>query len=224
MAAMPQSRNESARRALRLLIIGTILGILVGGLSVAADLYATRRATPPPAAAGAAAATPTLGPIGSPATATRGTGTPATASPAVDPIVASALRQIALTNGQLAFSVAVLKGQVRRYQPIDTGAVSTTLRSMSATATYGSSVVGNLAGWTDAGSLRAEIGRLYTEVEAITASGLAASLANPTAYRTAASQMVVLLATLPSIQAEVATLAQSGQIDLPMSTTASAPP
>ncbi len=211
----------AASRALLFLTTGLVLGLLVGGLSVATVLDATRRPVPPPAAAIAPAASPNLRSSTAPATpglTPTSMPSPTLVAPAVDPLAASALRQIASTNSQLAGWLTVLQGQVRRYRPVDTGAVSTTLRAISAAATSGSTVVPDLGGWPDAGPFQAEIGRLYSQVQAVAAGGLAAALSNQAAYWTAASQMTVLLRDLPSLRAESAALAQQGGIDLPAPT------
>jgi len=96
-----------------------------------------------------------------------------------------------------------------------TGAISATLREMSAAATYGASVVGYLSAWPEAATVQGQVGRLYAQVRAIAANGLSAQLASTSAYAAAGNQMVTLLATLPATQAAEFELGESGGLDLP---------
>ena len=132
----------AASRALLFLTTGAVLGLLVGGLSVGSILNASRAPIAPAAAAGAAhPASPS--PVPSAATPV-----PSVRS-AVDPLAASALRQVASTNLQLAMSLENLKHELKA-RAIDTGAIAATLRAISASATYGTSVVGYLSAWPEA--------------------------------------------------------------------------
>jgi hypothetical protein len=141
----------------------------------------------------------------------------------VDPLAASALRQVASTNQQLATSFNELKHELRT-RPVDTGAIAATLRAMSAAATYGTSVVGYLSAWPDAAALQAGVGRLYTQVRAVAANGLGARLASLTAYQSAATQMISVLAGLPALQAAETVLGASGGVDLPGASSPAASP
>jgi hypothetical protein len=203
----------AASRALLFLTTGAVLGLLVGGLAVGSIMSASRTpggttAVLPPGT------TPSLIP-GSPlASAGR---------PAVDPLAASALRQVASSNDQLATSVDSLRDELRA-RPIDTGAISATLRAMSAAATYGSGVAGYLSAWPAAATLQGQVGRLYTQVRVAAANGLSAQLASQTAYEAAAKQMISVLAALPAIQRASAVLGESGGVDLPGASTPAASP
>lgn len=192
-------------RALLFLTTGAVLGLLAGGLAVGSIMSATKA----PGGVTPAAVASHPGPSDSRASAA--------ASPVklnVDPLAASALRQVVSTNQQLATSLIELKHELRA-RSIDTGAVAATLRAMSAAATYGTSVVGYLSAWPDAAALQAGVGRLYAQVRAVAANGLGAQLASQAAYRSAANQMVTVLAGLPALQAAELVLGASGGVDLP---------
>jgi hypothetical protein len=132
----------------------------------------------------------------------------------VDPLAASALRQVASTDAQLNGFLATLKHELRK-KSVDTGAVSATLRSISATATYGASVVGYLTAWPDAATLQGQLGGFYAQIRAVAADGLSNELANRTAYASAAKQMVAVLAALPAQRAAEFELGHAGGVDLP---------
>lgn len=202
----------AAPRALLFLTTGAVLGLLVGGLTVGSIMGASR------ATGGGTTAVLPPGPSASASASANATNAPSPlpsiAKQAVDPLAASALRQVASTNLQLTSSLNTLKLELR-YRTIDTGAMSATLRAMSAAATYGGTVVGYLSAWPMAATLQGKVGRLYTQVVAVAANGLSAQLASQKAYRTAGNQMVSILVPLPAIEAAAAALGQSGGIDLP---------
>ncbi|HLY12797.1 MAG TPA: hypothetical protein VKR24_00480 [Candidatus Limnocylindrales bacterium] len=197
----------AASRALLFLTTGAVLGLLVGGLSVGWLMGITRPVVGPPVAA-AATSLATSHPA--PASAEPSSG-PASA---VDPIAASALRQIASTDAQLAGSLSSLKHELQA-RTIDTGAISSTLRQMSAAATYGASVVGYLSAWSDAADVQGNVGRLYEQVRAIAARGLAANLASSASYKNAGDQLVVALDVLQANRAAEFALGDSAGINLP---------
>jgi DNA-directed RNA polymerase subunit RPC12/RpoP len=195
----------AASRALLFLTTGAVLGLLVGGISVGWIMSTSRV------------------PAGSPAPAVAVRPSPSDSLPpplassmklTVDPLAASALRQVASTDAQLASSLDSIKHELRT-RSIDTGAIAATLRAMSAAATYGTSVVGYLSAWPDAALLQGKIGRLYEQVRAVAANGLSAQLQSQTAYQSAANQMISALVGLPAIQAAEIVLGQSGGVDLP---------
>lgn len=195
----------AASRALLFMTTGAVLGLLVGGLSVGWIMSLSRSAQPAPVVV-----------IVQPSPSA-GSSTPPGSSAIVsdvDPLAASALRQIASTDAQLAGSLSTLKHELKA-RSIDTGAISATLRQMSAAATYGSSVVGYLSAWPDASALQGEVGRLYAQVRAVAANGLGAQLASTSAYAAAGNQMVALLAELDATRAAEFQLGASSGIALP---------
>ena len=202
----------AAPRALLFLTTGAVLGLLVGGLTVGSIMGASR------ATGGGTTAVLPPGPslrASASASATNATSPlPSIAKQAVDPLAASALRQVASTNQQLASSLETLKQELKS-SSIDTGAMSATLRAMSAAATYGGTVVGYLSAWPAAATLQGQVGRLYTQVVAIAANGLGAQLASQKAYQAAGTQIVSILAELPAIEEAETALGQSGGVDLP---------
>ncbi len=202
----------AASRALLFLTTGAVLGLLVGGVSVGWIMSSVRAPASGPSAV-ATQASPTPGE------------TPGSSIPdvAIDPLAASALRQVASTDAQLAASVVALTHELRS-RPIDTAAIAATLRQVSASATYGASVVGYLSAWPDAAGLQGRLGPFYTQVRAVAANGLAATLASQTAYQKAANQMLTVLGALPSIQADERSLAASARIELPGGAGATATP
>ncbi len=195
----------AAPRALLFMTTGAVLGLLVGGLSVG-WIMNTSRAVSATASAAALQANPSPGHSPAPSATARVS--------TVDPLAASALRQVASTNSQLATSVDALRHELRA-RPFDTGAIAGTLRTMSAAATYGTSVLGYLGAWPDAAALQGQMGSLYTHVRAVAANGLAANMASTAAYQAAANQMISVLAALPAVRAAAADLAQAGGVDLP---------
>jgi hypothetical protein len=195
----------AASRALLFMTTGAVLGLLVGGLSVGWIMSLSRPLAPAPVVV-VVQPSPSAGasiPIGSPGIVSD-----------VDPLAASALRQIASTDAQLAGSLSTLKHELKATS-IDTGAISATLRQMSAAATYGSSVVGYLSAWADASALQGEVGRLYAQVRAVAANGLGAQLASTSAYAAAGNQMVAVLAELDATRAAEFQLGASSGIALP---------
>jgi hypothetical protein len=196
----------AASRALLFMTTGAVLGLLVGGLSVGWLMGITRPAAGPVVAAATAAPTPRAS-----------AATPdASAGPAqaVDPIAASALRQIASTDAQLAGSLSSLRHELQA-GTIDTGAMSATMRQMSAAATYGASVVGYLSAWSEAADVQGNVGRLYEQVRAIAARGLAANLASTAAYKSAGNQLIAALELLPANRAAEFQLGAGAGINLP---------
>lgn len=198
----------AASRALLFMTTGAVLGLLVGGLSVGWVMGLSRaNVEPTPPAAVIVQATPSPAPTANPLESSAVTVD-------VDPLAASALRQVVSTDAQLAGSLSSLKHELRA-KPIDTGAISATLREMSAAATYGASVVGYLSAWPEAATVQGQVGRLYAQVRAIAANGLSAQLASTSAYAAAGNQMATLLAALPGTQAAEFKLGESGGLDLP---------
>jgi hypothetical protein len=197
----------AASRALLFMTTGAVLGLLVGGLSVGWVMGLSRMTVEPPPAAVVVQPSPSPAPTSNPLQS-------AAVPSDVDPLAASALRQVVSTDAQLAGSMSSLKHELRA-KPIDTGAISATLREMSAAATYGASVVGYLSAWPEAATVQGQVGRLYAQVRAIAANGLSAQLASTSAYAAAGNQMVTLLATLPATQAAEFKLGESGGLDLP---------
>lgn len=201
----------TATRALLFMATGAVLGLLVGGLSVGTVMNANRAAAAAASTAAAHLASPTPS-AGASSSAIAGLASPSRA--AIDPLAASALRQVASTDDRLAISLASLRHQVRLRTP-DTGAISATLRAMSASATYGTSVIGYLSAWPDAAELQGQLGALYTQIRAVAAEGLAAQLANTKDYLAAGNQLLSVMAVLPGIRTAELTLAQGAGIVLP---------
>lgn len=207
----------AASRALLFMTTGAVLGLLVGGLSVASILEASRV---PAGSNGSVAHGPSPTPT---ATASAAPGAASPSHPNVDPLAASALRQVASTDDRLAISLASLRHQVRLRTP-DTGAISATLRAMSASATYGTSVIGYLSAWPDAAELQGQLGALYTQIRAVAAEGLAAQLANTKAYLAAGNHLLAVMTALPGIRTAELALAQGAGIALPGASTPVATP
>jgi hypothetical protein len=195
----------AASRALLFLTTGAVLGLLVGGIAV---VWITGLGHAP-----APTQVPAVVVPGSPA-ASASTPVPSASIENIDPLAASALRQIASTNSQLAASLATLKHELKA-SSVDTGALSATLRQMSAAATYGASVVGYLSAWPEAAPLQASVGRLYAQIRSIAANGLSLQLAAKSGYAAAGRQMVTALAVLPTIQSDAFKLAASAGMELP---------
>ena len=204
----------AATRALLFLSTGAVLGLLVGGLSVGWIMNASRAASAPAAVVGhGASPTPSAGPSSSAALPS-----PSAVRLTVDPLAASALRQVASTDTQLAAALQSLQHELKA-RAIDTGAIAATLRSMSASATYGTSVIGYLSAWPDAATLQGQLGALYAQIRAVAANGLAAQMSSVRAYQSAGNQMVAVLGALPALRSAALALGLSGGVDLPGAST-----
>jgi hypothetical protein len=199
----------AASRALLFLTTGAVLGLLVGGISVVWITGLGHGSGLPSSPAIVVAGSPGASGVANPSAPT-----PSAIAENVDPLAASALRQLASTNSQLAGSLATLKHELRS-RSVDTGALSATLRQMSAAATYGASVVGYLSAWPDAAPFQAAVGRLYAQIRSVAANGLSLQLGATSAYAAAGRQMVSTLAVLPSIEADAFKLAASAGMELP---------
>jgi hypothetical protein len=200
----------AASRALLFLTTGAVLGLLVGGLAVVwiTGMNRLPASTPVPAIV-----VQTSPGASSPASSSSTPSLSATAAN-IDPLAASALRQIASTNLQLAGSLSTLNHELKA-KSVDTGALSATFREMSAAATYGASVIGYLSAWPDAAPLQASAGRFYAQVRATAANGLSLQLASKGPYAAVGHEMVSVMAVLQSIEAASYKLAASAGMELP---------
>lgn len=171
-----------ARKAGVFAVTGTLLGLLVGAVVVgtAAVVLQVAQAAPPAATAS--------DPVGSPAAS----GAPTRVDPAAPAAAVAALRQAVAINGRLASGVGALNATLSA-KPFDSFAVASVLRSLAADAAIGSDAAARLRPWTSAAMTQAALTTLYDKVRATARSGLAAGLANQTAYRNAAKAMLKVL-------------------------------
>lgn len=211
-----------ARRAGLFVVIGVAGGLVVGGL-IAGFIAAASRTAPPPAFA--AGTTPTAATIlGTGTTSVTGTGTDTTpvattvtgtnSIPAIPVVASSALRLSVTVDDRLSAASDTLRSQLHAAS-FDAASAAAILREIAADAAYGSDLVRRLDGWAAAAEVRAQLRDLYAAVRATAREGLSASLTSDVAYRTAAQQMLDLLAGLPATRAAIDSLAAANGIVLP---------
>jgi hypothetical protein len=100
-------------------------------------------------------------------------------------------------------------------KPFDTFAVSQALRAMSADALVGLQLTHHIEAWPAGSAIAAELTAYYGEIQRIATDGLAASVRNAPAYRTAGKEMQVLLGGLDSVDAAVRVAASAAGVVLP---------
>jgi hypothetical protein len=125
-----------------------------------------------------------------------------------------ALDQSIAINVRMAAVTPKLRAELARPN-LDSGTVAELLRDLGADATFGADLVTRVDDWSEAGYVAADLDLLYADVRSIAGSGLAASLTNDRAYRTAAQRMVAVLRRIHIVNSGIQTLATSAGITLP---------
>jgi hypothetical protein len=198
-----------AKRAGMFMAVGGVAGAMAGGLLVAivalgGVLVRAGMVAPPPTPTPSASVTPT---------SSLTVPTPAP-PPDVPPVARSALAQAGSLHVRLAGAADALEIALRAPKA-DTNEISRSFRTIASTASTGIEVAGHLAAWDDAAALAAELSSFYTELRDTARSGLANSLQNEPAYRSAAEDMLSILAQLDDLDAQARVLAVEAEIVLP---------
>jgi hypothetical protein len=199
------------RKASGFVAVGLLMGALGGGGILAGAGVLAGGGAPTPTQPGIVVV-----PSGSvePA-ATLAPPTPApSVGPEIPPAARAAIGQVGTLNVRLLETAGDLRTHLEA-PSLDASAVARTLRSMNSNAAFGLDVSRRLATWDTAAALAGELDALYGEVRAIAREGLAASVRNTTAYRTAATSMLTLLAGMGPIDAEARSVARGAGVDLP---------
>jgi len=196
--------------------LGLAAGVLIGGSGVAAAVALGGRPAQP---ASGAALVPGATPAGSPETSRpprspSPTPRPTPPSNDIPALSRSALRQSVVLNARLAASVAALEDLLaaRRFEAFE---ASQLLRAMSADAVVGLALTPHLASWSSGKEIGADLTEFYLSVQTTAAEGLAASIRNEGAYRTAATNMVRLLGDVDELDIELRAAALAAGIELP---------
>jgi hypothetical protein len=138
-------------------------------------------------------------------------------APVVDPTVAaglSSLRQATLVNQRLVADAARLDAIMTISQP-NAVEIARILRSLAATAAFGDRIAPTVADWPDARAISGGLVDFYAAVGATARDGLANSLTNGRAYATAGRAMIVVMDTLPAVDAAARSLAAAADTELP---------
>lgn len=198
-----------ASRAIGFMVGGLVVGLLVGGGSLAAlgalsrPLDATAAAVP--IASAVPAATSAAVPIASVAPVQ---------APQVPSAALSVLVRSAQINERLALDAARLATALAAPVP-STADLSRTLRTLASNAAFGARIAPDLAAWSQGSSLATGLTEFYASIGSIAHEGLAASLANTAAHVAAAQQMLVVIDGLAGLDARARVLASQADVDLP---------
>jgi hypothetical protein len=182
------------------LLAGGTIGFTVGFSRVVAAAPAAAAVVPPSAApvvAGgglAASAKPTA------------TASPTQSTSQVPPISRSALFQALSVNKRLGAGAVALQASLDA-RVFDASIVAQTLRSISGDSVFGQQLAGRLSAWSAAAPLGDDLTTFYDAVHQSAIEGLVASVRNEPAYRSAATEMIHVLAGLPALDAEAQTVA-----------------
>jgi hypothetical protein len=140
---------------------------------------------------------------------------PAATGPSdIPPLARSAFSQLAATNGRLSTAATDLRAALAAKR-FDASAVAQILRTLSADSIFGQQTAGRLATWSGSTALGTELDTFYTAIHDTAANGLAASVQNPAAYRSAGVAMIRLLDALPALDAAVRATSASAGVVLP---------
>lgn len=139
---------------------------------------------------------------------------PALISGPVPPAAAAALRLTANAEDRLAASAASLRSQLKA-RSFSASTAATTIRAIAADATWGSEIVDQLAGWPAAAPLRAQLSGAYAALRTTARDALTVSLQNNAKYKSAAKQMVKLLASAGETRKAIEALAAANHITIP---------
>lgn len=197
-----------AKRAGIFLVSGAVIGLVIGG-SLIGSVMAARLA-----------AVDGSGARATPAAVTGGTTPVASVAPgggsaaAIPGTAQAALRQAIAMNGRIVATTATL-GAVLEADRLDTYAIATILRSLTADAAVGATASTRLESWAAAGTLTPELAGAYGRIRAVARDGLAARLSNEPAYRAAGEAMLDELAVLAGLDASARALAADAEIEVP---------
>jgi hypothetical protein len=198
-----------------LVLVGVMLG-MIGGALVAGAAMAPRLAAGDAAAAELRAARPAAG---QPVTAAPGSQGAASASAAPVPAaglpdgVAGGLLQVAAVNTRLADATTALGLELAGRKP-RSAEVAVLIRRVAADARAGADAARSLGRWDAAAPLAGDAGAFYAAIVATATDGLAAPIADRSAYVAAGRAMLAALERLPAIAAETGEVAALAGVEL----------
>lgn len=192
------------RRAAVLASMGLALGLVVGGggVGLAAALGGSAASVMPSAA-------PDVLPSAAPdASQPASVGGPA----GVPPAAVAALRGTTTINARIALLAQPLTAELAAVD-LDVSAVARTLRRVALEVGAAETLVPSLRAWTTAGTYAGDLDLFYDSLATRVREGLGASVRNEEAYRATATDVLALLAALPTLDAAAQRLAV--EADLP---------
>ncbi len=202
-----------ARRAGMFVILGAALGLVFG--TIAATLML--RTLPSGLVAGPAPTVAATAPAGSAAPSVSVSVAPTAPVVGIDSQAAAAVGQAVVVNQRLSAMASQLRAQLAA-ATLDTFAVATTLRALSADAVSARDTVALMQRWPAATDAATSLWAYYTKVRDTAATALAASLSDTSAYRTGAKSMLKVLGSLSSLQSRTVALALEAGVAVPTPT------
>jgi hypothetical protein len=191
--------------------LGLVVGMMVGGGSVAAIGAVTRPSAIPTVqqpVAVAPSAAPVVSAVPAPAAP------PAPAVPDVPPSALSALRQSTVVNQRLLADGDLLARALAGGDP-SAAEIAPLLRGLATNAAFGDRLVPAVASWDDASAVSQGLAAFYASIARIADDGLAASLTNERAYIDAGRKMLLILDGLTDLDAASRGLAATADTELP---------
>jgi hypothetical protein len=191
------------KRAISILVLGAVVGVLGGGVATASAITLSLRAATP-----VAVAAPSASPV------------PPTAAPtAVLPLApsgatVSALSGTAVVNGRIALDADTLAAALAS-RTSTTIEIARALRSLAADATLGIDLAGRLDPWPDATSVALRLSDFYGAMADTARAALRTSLTDEATYRKSGAQMMAVLAELDAVDAASRSLATTVDLELP---------
>ncbi len=200
-----------AKRAGTFVVVGLVIGLVLGGGSVA--LAFGRGSGSGGMAAGGPIPPRTSGPVTAASATPVATPRPPSAVPAQ---AAAALGQALVINDRLKSRAAELRAELAA-KSFDTFAVATTLRGLTADAVIGSGMTARIGSWPAGTDVSARLAAYYRLIGSSAGEALAASLTDAAAYRSGANAMLRVLGSLPALDAAAEALAAEAGVELPSS-------
>ncbi len=200
------------RRASTFIALGVVLGMLLGA-GVASAFQPARTTGGGSGSNGAgtlpaeSGATSTAGPSPTaPATALL---TPAAPGPAL-----AAMSQLPAIHLHLATDASALR-HLLASKAADGIVLADAVRSVNSDAAIASDLATRLVGWPAAAAIRSELQGFYQAVRSAATDGLAASVSNTAAYRSAGATTLAVLDGLDAIDADLHAFARVAGVTLP---------
>ncbi len=199
------------KRASLFVSTGLLVGLFAGGGLMAAAGGVAGGALPTPSQ-------PAGGVLPSASTTPSASLAPTPTRPPVDPGIPPSSRAALGQVGTLEIRLLEAADDLRTHlaaTDLDTSAVAQTLRSLNSNAAFGIDVARRLGDWDAGARLAEDLAALCEDIRSTARSGLSASVRNDAAYRTAATEMLALLGTLGSLDADARSLALIADVDFP---------
>ncbi len=188
--------------------LGLVVGMVVGGGSVAAVGALTRPAVMPvvqPPVAVVPSAVPAVSAAPAPV---------APAPPDVPPSALSALRQSTVVNQRLLADADLLARALAGGDP-SAAEIAPLLRGLATNAAFGDRLAPAVASWDDGVAVSQGLATFYASIARVADDGLAASLTNERAYVDAGRKMLLILDGLTDLDAASRGLAATADTELP---------